>query len=78
MNANENNCEVKSLRKDIKLINVIILVFLVIFGFYAITNINRETTMTNKMIELSQKANIGIETKTNTLFGVWTKVRLVK
>lgn len=78
MSTNEDNCKVESVKRDILLVNIVVLFFLVLFGVYAILNTRKDTMLTNKIVELSQKADVPVETTTNTLFGVLTKVQLVK
>lgn len=78
MSTNEDNCKVESVKRDILLVNIVVLFFLVLFGAYAVLNTHKDTMLTNKIIELSQKADVPVEATTNTLFGVLTKVQLVK
>ena len=78
MSANEDNCKVESVKRDILLVNVVVLFFLVLFGAYAVLNTHKVTMLTNKVVELSQKADVPVKATTNTLFGVLTKVQLVK
>ena len=78
MSANEDNCKVESVKRDILLVNIVVLFFLVLFGAYAVLNTRKDTMLTNKIVELSQKADVSVEATTNTLFGVLTKVQLVK
>ena len=78
MSVNENNCEIKSIKCDIVLINIVVLFFLILFGAYAVLNTRKDTMLTNKIVELSQKVDVPVEATTNTLFGVLTKVQLVK
>ena len=78
MSTNEDNCKVESVKNDILLVNIVVLFFLVLFGVYAVLNIRKDTMLTNKIVELSQKTGVPVEATTNTLFGVLTKVKLVK
>ena len=78
MSTNEDNCEVESVKRDILLVNIVVLFFLILFGVYAVLNTRKDTMLTNKIVELSQKADVPVEATTNTLFGVLTKVQLVK
>lgn len=78
MSANEDNCKIESVKRDILLVNIVVLFFLILFGVYAVLNTRKDTMLTNKIIELSQKADVPVEATTNTLFGVLTKVQLVK
>lgn len=78
MSVNEDNCKVESVKRDILLVNIVVLFFLILFGVYAVLNTRKDTMLTNKIIELSQKADVPVEATTNTLFGVLTKVQLVK
>lgn len=78
MSANEDNCKVESVKRDILLVNIVVLFFLILFGVYAVLNTRKDTMLTNKIVELSQKADVPVEATTNTLFGVLTKVQLVK
>ena len=78
MSANEDNCKVESVKRDILLVNIVVLFFLILFGAYAVLNTRKDTMLTNKIVELSQKADVPVEATTNTLFGILTKVQLVK
>lgn len=78
MSVNEDNCKAASMKRDILLVNIVVLFFLVLFGVYAVLNTRKDTMLTNKIVELSQKADVPVEATTNTLFGVLTKVQLVK
>lgn len=78
MSTNEDNCKVESVKRDILLVNIVVLFFLILFGAYAVLNTHKDTMLTNKIIELSQKADVPVEATTNTLFGILTKVQLVK
>ena len=78
MSANEDNCKVESMKRDILLVNIVVLFFLILFGVYAVLNTHKDTMLTNKIVELSQKVDVPVKATTNTLFGVLTKVQLVK
>lgn len=78
MSANEDNCKVESMKRDILLVNIVVLFFLILFGAYVVLNTRKDTMLTNKIVELSQKADVPVEATTNTLFGILTKVQLVK
>lgn len=78
MDTENNNTEISNLKNNLLKLNCLFLFFLGVFAVIAIFLMNRETALTNKVVELSQKANVEVVAKTNTLFGVWTKVHLVK
>ena len=78
MSTTDDNCTITSFKRDLLLVHIVVLFFLILFGVYAVFNTHKDTTMTNKIVEIAQKSDVPVEAKTNTLFGILTKVQLVK
>lgn len=78
MNIEDNNNKVNSLAKCFLGINILFSIFLVIFCAFLAINKNEQTKMASKIVEIAQKSNVEVEAKTNVLFGVWTRIKLVK
>lgn len=70
--------EVKKLKKDMFLVKVILTFVALTLGVLAVGGNRIHSKSHAKIAEIASKAGVECETKTNTLFGVMTKIKLVK
>jgi hypothetical protein len=79
----ENECtsieeDVKQLKSDIFWLKVILSFAVLAMGILAIGTVKTDSTLVAKTTEIASRVNVECVTKTNTLFGVLTKVKIVK
>ena len=70
--------EVRKLKYDNFWLKVILTLSILTTGILSIGGNNILSNLTAKTAEIANKANVECVTKTNTLFGVMTKIKLVK
>jgi len=70
--------EVRKLKHDNFWLKVILFLSILNIGILAVGGNKVHSKLTAKTAEIANKANVECVTKTNTLFGVMTKIKLVK
>lgn len=70
--------EVKKLKSDMFWLKVIMTFVVLILGVLAVGGNRVHNKSTAKIVEIADKTGVECETKTNTLFGIMTKINLVK
>ena len=70
--------EVKKLKWDNFWLKTILFLSILTTGIIAVCGNNIHNGLTAKIAETANKAGVECVTKTNTLFGVHTKIKLVK
>jgi len=79
----ENECtsieeEVKTLKSDIFWLKVILSFAVLAMGILAIGTVKTDSMLVAKTAEIASRVNVECVVKTNTLFGILTKVKIVK
>jgi len=70
--------EVKKLKSDMFWLKVIMTFVVLTLGVLAVGGNRVHNKSTAKIVEIADKTGVECETKTNTLFGIMTKINLVK
>lgn len=70
--------EVKKLKRDMFWFNVIMTFVVLTLGVLAVGGNRVHSKSAAKIAEIAGKTGVECETKTNTLFGVMTKIKLAK
>ena len=68
----------KTIQKNILLLNIMLTVAFIHIGVVSVAFVCITTNNAAKIVEIAQKTNVECVAKTNTLFGVMTKIKLVK
>lgn len=79
----ENECtsieeEVKTLKSDIFWLKAMLSFAVLAMGILAIGTVKTDSALVAKTAEIASKADVVCVVKTNTLFGILTKVKIVK
>lgn len=65
--------EIDFLKREIFKLNILFILAFVCLIAYGVKFIDRDTKLTNKVLEISQKVGVDFSTKTNNL--IWTTVQ---
>lgn len=70
--------EMKKIKSDLFWLKVVMTFAVLTLGVLAVDGNRIHSKSVAKITEIADKAGVECETKTNTLFGVMTKIKLVK
>ena len=70
--------EVRKLKHDTFWLKTILFLSVLTIGILAVNENVVHSNLTAKTAEIANKVNVECVTKTNTLFGIMTKIKLVK
>ena len=70
--------EIKQLKSDNVSFKVMLSIVVLTVGLLAIATVKNDSKLVGKIAEVANKSGVECITKTNTLFGVLTKMKIIK